>query len=176
MNHMTRKRKAAEARTAEAVARIVHAMSEPALREAREFERERIASSERTGRIVPRPDTWLKWQHAAADSARAEAWECTGVTVPRWKQDEEFTTALRQEVETLSPAPGQSREDRLWGGTVYQSVDYEWITPHMACVAYSEGAARGVVPFDSIVTCSDGVRRCIRHIGGIHGLVWAEPA
>ena len=184
MNHMTRKRiqrKAAaaalaEARTAEAVARIVRAMSEQGLRDAREVERARIAESERTGAIIPRPDTWLKWQHTAADSARAETWECSGVPSPRWKQDMAYTTALRQEVETLSPAPGQSREDRLWDGTIYQSVDRGWQTPHMACVTHTEGTARGVVPFGSVVTCSDGVRRRIRHIGGIHGLVWAEPA
>ena len=182
MNHMTEKRNQrkaaamAEARTAEAVARVVHAMGEAALAEAREFERARIAESERTGAIIPRPDTWLKWQHTAADSARAEVWECSGVLPPRWKQDKGSTDALRQEVEELLPAPGQSREDRLWGGTIYRSVDRGWQTPHMACVTESEGAARGVLPLGSVVTCSDGVRRCIRHIGGVYGLVWAEPA
>ena len=90
--------------------------------------------------------------------------------------DRAYTEALRQEVLELVPTalPCPS------GGTVYRCLDQGWITPPMAVMHVMPDGLRGLVPYGthplnaSIVTCSDGVRRCIRRIGGIHSLVWAE--
>ena len=86
--------------------------------------------------------------------------------------DRAYTEALRQEVLELVPTalPGPP------GGTVYRCLDQGWITPPMAVMCVTPDGERGFVPygthrFDSIVTCSDGVRRYIRCIDG---LVWAE--
>ena len=88
--------------------------------------------------------------------------------------DSAYADALRQEVEELAPVP----EPTITAppGTVYQSVDHGWTTPRMAVMHVTEDG-RGIVPYgvaplNSDVTCSDGIRRCVRHIDGI---VWAEP-
>lgn len=87
--------------------------------------------------------------------------------------DSAYTDALRQEVLELVPTtiPGPP------GGTVYRCLDQGWITPPMAVMHVTPDGLRGIVPYgtaplNSVVTCSDGVRRCIRHVPG---LVWAEP-
>ena len=92
--------------------------------------------------------------------------------MPSEIDDRAYTDALRQEVLELVPTalPGPP------GGTVYRCLDQGWITPPMAVMCVTPDGERGFVPygthrFDSIVTCSDGVRRCIRCIDG---LVWAE--
>ena len=92
--------------------------------------------------------------------------------MPSEIDDRAYTDALRQEVLELVPTtiPGTP------GGTVYRCLDQGWITPPMAVMCVTPDGERGFVPygthrFDSIVTCSDGVRRCIRCIDG---LVWAE--
>lgn len=97
--------------------------------------------------------------------------------MPSENDDHAYTDALRQEVLELVPTtiPGPP------GGTVYRCLDHGWITPPMAVMCVTPGGERGFVPygtkpFGSVVTCSDGTRRCIRRIGGVYGLVWAEPA
>ena len=86
--------------------------------------------------------------------------------------DRAYTEALRQEVLELVPTALPCPPS----GTVYRCLDQGWITPPMAVMHVMPDGERGLVPygthrFDSIVTCSDGVRRCIRCIDG---LVWAE--
>ena len=94
--------------------------------------------------------------------------------MPSENDDRAYTDALRQEVLELVPTTIPAH-----GGTVYRCLDQGWITPPMAVMRIMPDGLRGIVPygthrFDSIVTCSDGVRRCIRRIGGVHSLVWAE--
>ena len=89
--------------------------------------------------------------------------------------DRAYTEALRQEVLELVPTSLPCPPS----GTVYRCLDQGWLTPPMSVMYVTPDGARGFVPygthrFDSIVTCSDGVRRCIRCIGGIHSLVWSE--
>ena len=95
--------------------------------------------------------------------------------MPSKNDDRAYTDALRQEVLELVPTaiPGPP------GGTVYRCLDQGWITPPMAVMHVMPDGLRGIVPystapFNSVVTCSDGVRRCIRRIGEVHSLVWAE--
>ena len=95
--------------------------------------------------------------------------------MPSENDDRAYTDALRQEVLELVPTalPGPP------GGTVYRCPDQGWITPPLAVMCVTPDGERGFVPYgthryDSIVTCSDGVRRCIRRIGGVHSLIWAE--
>ena len=92
--------------------------------------------------------------------------------MPSEIDDRAYTDALRQEVLELVPTTIPCPP----GGTVYRCLDQGWITPPMAVMHVMPDGLRGLVPygthrFDSIVTCSDGVRRCIRCIDG---LVWAE--
>ena len=97
------------------------------------------------------------------------------IAMPSENDDHAYTAALRQEVLELVPTaiPGPP------GGTVYRCLDQKWTTPPMAVMRIMPDGLRGIVPygtrpFNSVVTCSDGVRRCIRRIGGVHSLVWAE--
>ena len=89
--------------------------------------------------------------------------------------DRAYIDALRQEVLELVPTtiPGPP------GGTVYRCLDQSWTTPPMAVMHVQPDGLRGIVPYGvlplgSVVTCSDGIRRCIRRIGGVYGLVWSE--
>ena len=96
--------------------------------------------------------------------------------MPSENDDRAYTDALRQEVLELVPT---TKPRSPSGGTVYRCLDQGWITPPMAVMHVMPDGLRGLVPygthrFDSIVTCSDGVRRCIRRIAGSYELVWAE--